>query len=777
MARIEAKCADSKLLRVAILALLGSSSMFGFSGTAEAQSTASGGVTTPAPSPSTANQSAPTPPSQQDGVASAEDIIVTASRYQQTLQTTPLAVSALNASALQARGVTDVAGLATEVPTLQVGTNGANSSVDISIRGITSNNTNAYSGNPAVATYVNGVYVPRTQGLNEALFDVERVEVLRGPQGTLYGRNSTAGAVNIITAKPSQHFEFAADGSYGNYNTVLGHVMVNLPASDTLAFRVVAFGNRDDGYQNTNGATKNNYFRAQEFGGRISALWRPSEKLSVLLQSDYFQDTGAPNFGVATPIPGTAYPVQLSPDPYHPQVTPGQEPSENVRVFNVRANIDYNFTDNLSLSYIGGYGTVHLSTFVDSDGRAVASGTSNFVDDERNTSQEVDLRFTNHKLKLVGGGNFNYEKDRGDLAVEALQATGFAPQQLQFPHLNFVQRSYGFFGQGTYSVSDRFRVTGGLRYSHDYVENPGAGTLFCVHNTPNFAPTDSTSCNRFSAFNYTPRQFHKLTWKAGVEYDVAQASLLYASVSTGYKQGALNAVSALVTAPIVRPETVTNYEAGLKNRFFGGALTLNASVFYMKYRDLQVQQVVFVSVTPPITTNITTNAAKASIYGAELEAVVKVSPVDHITGFMSYLHARYDEFLNANDPSTDPGNLNPLNLSGNTLIRSPSFSARVSYAHDFKLSSGGRITPQLSFFYQTKTYLREFNNSFDTQGGYTKTDFKLTYESVGGHWTIDAFVQNIENRAVRVAEYGTGSALLSYYAPPRRYGLRVAFKY
>ena len=742
------------------------------------------------PVPATVNQDEP-PATGQDntrsasspspavgaGTARIEDIVVTASRYSQTLQTTPLAVSALSANSLQARGVVDVADLATEVPNLQIGTNGANSSVDISVRGITANNANAYSGNPAVASYVNGVYVPRTQGLNEALFDVERVEVLRGPQGTLYGRNSTAGAVNIITAKPTQSFGLGADLTYGNYNTVQSHLLLNLPATDTLAFRGVFFSNRDDGYQDTRGATRNNYFRANQFGGRLSALWQPTDKLSVLLESDYYNDTGSPNLGVATPVPNTIYATQLAPDPYRPLVTPGQDGTQRIAVFNVRTNVDYAFTDTFSVSYIGGYGTVRLNTFTDDDGTLSAFSTANFDDREWNTSHEIDLRYTSPTLKLVVGGNYTYERDSGDLLVEFLQATGRAPQQLQFPHPDFLQRNFGIFGQGTYSVSDKLRLTGGVRYSNDYVEGPNAGTLFCARNTPNYASIDTPGCTRYNPYNYAPRKFTRVNWKAGVDFDIAPRSLLYGSVSTGYKQGTLNAASATFTSPVVQPESVTNYEVGTKNRFADGTVTLNASLFYVKYKNLQVQQVVFQSINPPVTTNVTTNAARASIYGAEVEGVWKITAADQISGFVSYLHARYDQFLNANDPITDPNNLQPLDLSGNRLIRSPDFSARVSYNHDFELSGGGKLTPQISFFYQTAAFLREFNRSFDRQGGYTKTDLRLTYEMPGAHWTVEGFVQNLEDKAVRVAEYAASSYLLSYYAPPRRFGVRVAYKY
>ena len=760
-------------------ALLAVSAVWLTTGTAQGQTAGSAGGAPAAASTSgaqTTSSAAQSSSADRSASAQIEDIVVTASRYEQSLQRVPIAVSALSANALEQRGVTEVANLSTEVPNLQIGTNGANASVDVSIRGITTANVNTYSNNPAVATYINGVYVPRTQGLNEALFDIDRVEVLRGPQGTLYGRNATAGAINIITTRPSQSPAFRADLTYGNYNSVTARVVANIPVSSTFALRGVAFYNRNDGYQNTLGTTEN-YFRADELGGRISALWKPGSRLSVLVESDYYRDNGSPNLPIATPVPGTVYPVSQVADPYRTPVTPGQNGIQRVRVFNVRANVDYSFGDNISISYLGGYGTVNLFTFTDEEGLPVAFGTANFDDRNWNTSHEVDLRYTSESLKVVLGGNYTREHTSGDLAIEFLQATGFAPQQLQFPHPNFSQSSYGLFGQATVSVTDALRVTGGLRYSHDQASNPDFGTLFCRRNTPLFVAYNSPLCSRFSAANQESRTYQNVSWKAGAEFDASPTSLLYGSVSTGYKQGILNSVSPLITTPVVNPEKVINYEVGSKNRLLGGRVTLNGALFYMKYTDLQVNQVTFVSVNPPIPTNFTTNAAKATIYGVEVEGAWKITDHDELSGFASYLHARYDDFVNTTDPILDPGNLRPLDLSGNKLIRAPDFSVRASYSHRFDLANRGALSPQASFFYQTASYLREFNQPFDRQPGYSRTDLRLTYEHPGGHWTAEAFVLNLENKAVRVAEYAVSSYLQSFYAPPRRYGVKIAYKY
>lgn len=714
---------------------------------------------------------------EANGGAQLEEIVVTASRYQETLQRTPLAVSALSANSLTQRGIVEVANLATEVPTLQIGTNGQNASVDISIRGITTNNVNTYSGNPAVAAYVNGVYVARTQGLNEGLFDIERVEILRGPQGTLYGRNATVGAINIITAKPTQEFDFRAEATIGNYGTVTTRGMLNVPITDNFAVRGVAFQNRNNGYQDTLGTTRENYFRADNFGGRLSAQWKPTGNLSMLLQVDGFRERGSPNLPVATPVRGTLNPSNSFGDPYHRAITPGREGIQNIDVFNVRANVDLELSDAFSLSYYGGYGEVDTFTFLDADGLPVDALTVNFDDRNWNTSHELLLRYANDRLKAVAGANYTAEGTSGDLSSDFPGGGGVAPRGLHFPHPDYDQDAFGVFGQATYSLFDDLRLTGGLRYSKTKASNPGAGTQFCNVGAPLNQPPVSPFCPRFSANNQRDRSFENVSWKAGFDYDVSDASLLFGSVSTGFKQGALNSESLLITTPVVRPEKVVNYELGIKNRLFNNTVTLNLAGFYMDYTDLQVSQVIYVTLNPPVTTSIVTNAAKARIYGAELEYAWQIDRNDQINGFASYLNAQYRSFLNAIDPVLDPASRNPLDLSGNRLIRSPEIMARINYSHKFDLNESGNLSPQVSFYYQSSSFLREFNQPFDRQPGYTRTDLRLTYNAPGDRLTVEGFIQNLENKAIRVAEYPVSLVLQSFYAPPRRYGIRIAYDF
>ena len=223
-----------------------------------------------------------------------QEIIVTASKTKESVNKTPMSVTALTSTALARANVVDIKDLSSQAADFNIGVNGVTSGVDVEIRGITTQNDDV-AGNSAVAVMIDGVYVPRTQGLNQSLYDLDRVEILRGPQGTLYGRNATAGVVNIVTAAPKlDGYHFAGDISYGNYDAVVGHLTANMPVSSTLAIRASADIDRNDGFQKTTLATgafnsptgpigpaNGNYDRDGAYGGRISALWQPTNKLSA----------------------------------------------------------------------------------------------------------------------------------------------------------------------------------------------------------------------------------------------------------------------------------------------------------------------------------------------------------------------------------------------------------------------------------------------------------------------------------------------------------------
>jgi len=762
-----------------------------------------------------------------------ETITITASKMDESIDKASLAVTALTSADLSRAGIVNVLDLSTFAPNFNIGVNGVTNGLDISIRGITTQNDD-YAGNPAIATSVDGVYVARTQGLNQGLYDLERVEILRGPQGTLYGRNATGGAVNIITAQPKfDAIHASGDVSYGNYNSVVGHGMVNLPISSTFAIRVAGGYDRNSGYVDTHypvsafasptgpvGPNTGNYNRTDAWSARISALWTPSDKLAVHLSASETVNDGSPPLPVATPlgiqtyqylIGGVLTPVQTSnlTSPFDRVVNSGG--ISDTRVWDARGRIDYRFNDAFSTTYTGGVGGLRTHRLLDPDGSDVNNGLVEGRDTERSSYHEVNLRYDSSVLKALVGGDYADEHISGNFNITNFGPELFpngAPQSpggLQLPHPNNVLSSYGFFSQATYSVLPELRVTGGVRYSHDFQAfREGEGIVFCQQFTP---LNDFSTCNpiwtpadgqsNFGNFGSNPGQFsipntesstfHNTSWKAGLEYDLNAKTLLYGTVSTGYKAG--GPANSPFAKPF-QPETVRNFEIGAKTSPMDN-LKLRTAAFYMKYRDYQVSQDSAQAYLPsgipgfPIAvTNLTTvNAADAKIYGLELESNWLVTSNDRVDFSGSYLHANFGKFVSAEDLVTQPGNpaqgiLPPtVNWSGNRLIRSPRVSGRVSYEHRIPLANGSVLTADLSAYAQSMIYLREANAPIDRQGGYALLDASLGYTFSSGKVRVEAFGKNLANRYYRVGEFLAVFSVDSFYGDPRLYGLRISASY
>jgi len=295
------------------------------------------------------------------------------------------------------------------VPDLQIHTLGLVDFVGITIRGI-SNLTYYSDGNPAVSTYIDGIYVDPPVGFSNVLYDLERVEVLRGPQGTLYGRNATGGNLNIITATPKQSFDASFDVSYGNFNDVMTHAMVNVPVSDTLAVRVAFMSHRDDGYFDTEGTTHQNYGASEDVGLRLTELWTATARFKWRLSLDGFQSHGTPGASIQTgenQLPSNGL------SPYHQPFYADPEPDNYIQNGTVRSRMDLQLTDSLSLAYIAGYQHARWSYVWGTSGQpGTPALTSPAVlmggreSSAASQGHELDLNLDTESLKNVLGASY-----------------------------------------------------------------------------------------------------------------------------------------------------------------------------------------------------------------------------------------------------------------------------------------------------------------------------------------------------------------------------------
>lgn len=679
------------------------------------------------------------------------DIIVTAQHRKQTLEKTPLTITALTGDVLAAQGVVTVANLQSQVPAVQIAPQ-VFGNLQIFIRGIGST-SNMEGGDPAVAVNVDGVYVSRTTSIAGLLYDLERVEVVKGPQGTLYGRNATGGSVNIITQKPTfDKVKGYASAQLGNYANIETEGAINLPLSNTLAARIAFKTASHDGYlkaqDGPNGTVGNDRQDQDAQAVRAQLLWEPTDKLSVLLSGDYSKMGGAG--GGETLLPS------VTGDPYVMRAR--QDLTQNNEFANgtLTANYDLGFA---TLTYIGAY----RYSKVDKKYEYPLSNYPGFIYSKNDEiTNELRLGGETGRLSWVGGIYQFYEKTEGDLR---LQITPTLWQHVVTPYAKAWSKAA--FGQLTYELMDGLRLTGGLRYTED--KKRQLGSTLIEQQSGTLISTSSTQDSR--------GKWNKLNWKAGVEYDVAPGSMFYGTVSTAYKSGGNYSGSAPNT---YAPENLTAYEIGLKNRLFGNAVTLNLAAYWYDYKDLQVTSL---DSDNGLTRTVTRNAGDATIKGFDVDGSWNTGSFGKFDGSLSYIDARYDTFiLPFGDSYTNfgTGTVAPADFSGERMPFAPKWTFNVGYEYGLPFLSG-ELTGRAQTHYESAKKLDFHGFDVHRQGSFTKTDLMLTYQPDAASWSVQAFVRNIENKAVLATAIPPVAASPIYaqaaYAPPRTYGVmaRVTF--
>jgi iron complex outermembrane receptor protein len=668
------------------------------------------------------------------------DIVVTAQKRLSNAQSTPIAMTVASGEELSRNGVTDVNALANIAPTVNIAQNNANTL--ITIRGVSSRDYSE-TGDPAVAVSVDNFYLQRAFALNAALFDVDRIEVLRGPQGTLYGRNATAGAVNISSVKPTDDWKLDAAAEIGNYGTLNFDVGATIPVSDTLAFRVAGTRKTHEGYRNNPGLKDGD--DGNVTGGRVHALWTPTDRLSVLLTGEMTRVDG-----VGSVIKGVPYSDVRD----NGTLDIGSEKTfalnnqgyTRIRTKAVRAAISYDM-DFATLSFFGGFQKSELNRDNDQDGGVAYN--YGFQQNEDVKDQNYELRLSsNNKTGFTWqlGGYFFKETDALNTFFQVHGDAGTAPFNFYTFDYDVGSKSKAVFAQVAYDLTDKLKAEAGVRYTKDNKYQIGYNII---------AGAYSDLDNHYSG--------DQVTWHAGLNYQATADSLLYAKVDKGYKAGGYTTNSSF------GPETIVSYEIGAKNRFLGNALQVNVTGFYYDYSDLQTQQ------EDPATALVyTLNAGKARVWGAELETVWLATPDTRIDANVAWLDAKYSEFCTVT-AATCPA---ASDLSGNRLTQAPEWTLSGGIQHDFHLL-GGTLTPRVQTRYQTKTYFTFFNTAAEQQGAYWKSDAQITYVPDNGPFAITAYVRNIEDNTILTSNSNAGyaGAYLVQFAPPRTYGARLSYSF
>lgn len=699
-------------------------------------------------------------------------IVVTAQKRAQNLQDVPVSVTAFDNQMIRDAGFTNSLSIGDQVPNLEIKTFGG--VPNIFIRGVGNNDFNSSSIGP-ISVYRDDVVVASTGSQIFSLFDLERVEVVRGPQGTLFGKNTTGGAVQFFSKLPGDEFEGNARFGYGRFSLFEGEVAASLPITDTLSVRVAGMVRKRDG-EKVNLFDGSDAINVDEAAARAIVRWRPTSDTDIRLtvgggrdRSDYLQNkpvgmiNGADLFGYSDPFPDN--PRLLNFD------GASRNFSDNVFV-NFVAKHDFG---DWSIQSLTGFDKSDVDNAVDVDGGPLRVDAINFLTEAKQFTQELQLSYDGGPLNAILGLYYFHEdfeaRSNADLLGELSFADGALPLITQATRKN---DAYAIFGQGTYSITPDWRVTVGGRYTIDKVDATHQADLvsgFFDRDITNGAPIPLVP---FAQLNDTYKSF---SWRLGMDYDVTEDVLAYFSVDKGFKAGGFNIgiITSVAERTQVDPETLISYEVGLKSTLFDRKLRMNLSAFYYDYSDLQVLSV-NVQAGSAVPTLGLDNAADAEIKGIEAEIFAK--PNDWLDLGLNFgiLDAKFKNYLSG---AIDPVTGNPRDFSGNRLPGAPKFT----------LSTNAQITVPVGRFetrwraeynYTGKKFYNNAQSDLISSGeGYGLLNLRATFADTENGWEIAAWAKNVTGKDYIVDATDTSGFgfVPRYYGERATYGAEFSLKF
>lgn len=733
------------------------------------------------------------------GPTAVQAVIVTAERRSIDIQKTPIAITAVQPAALDRSFITDVSGLNAIVPSFESTKTSGFENI-VTIRGIGSETPeNDLTTVPGVSLFEDGVYLINTIALEQTLFDIDHIEVLRGPQGALYGQSSIGGAINIVTNQPELgKFGGQIDLSGGTYDLFRARGEVNIPLGQTLAIRLSAQHFQHDGFTDDLAIPGFREDDADNTATKAAIKWQPTNAFSAILTGEWYRATEH----------GQAQKNVNDPEPSPWQIFQDYPSKNNLTTYLYHLNLQYDF-DWFSVRSVTGY--QYLNSVLQEDSSRSAISLIHSYDDVagwntwvKSWTEEFDvLSKPGGRVDWIFGGFLLDSRSRQFVAeFEGLNTPNpnvgipadietNPPGNLAYGNDSHVtRRSYSGFAQLTWHIMPNLRLTAGGRYNVDYYIDDS----FNFHEA-NFGPASTVDHHEWD---------HVPTWRAELDYDATPDNLLYASAARGYKPGGVNGSYGQIVIPaIFAPETNTAFELGSKNFFLDRTLRFNVAAFYYLYKNMQ-----YIEDDPfPFDGGIS-NIPSVHIYGVEGE-VSYVSPDSHlrINGNLALEKGHVDgsyftidsTVANAIEnpgPSQAAGCMfngqfyNPAcwaaviaaakNIQGNEPPAMPNVSGEVdaSYAIDFL---GGSLTPRVQVVYRGSEWARIFNEpTLDRVPAYTVTNLNLEYLAPGGHLRLDLAATNVFNVAGVNSQYtdpyGSGQTSRQYI-PPRQVIFTVGYRF
>jgi len=695
-----------------------------------------------------------------DSIDEGDPIVVTARRREENLVDVPISLSVVTGESLVQTGAVDITALQDKTPnlTLQIA-RGSNSTMIAFSRGVGQQDP-LWGFEPGVALYIDDVYVARPQGAILDIFDIERVEVLRGPQGTLYGRNTIGGAIKYVTKRLGSEPSGRVRASYGSYDQLDLVGSFSAPLGDTISIGGAIARYKRDGY-GTNLTTGVDQYDKDVLAIRASAEFAPSDSIFIRLSGDSTVDKSNPRHG--TRLLGNGVDPIYAPTDDVYDTRAGIGDTNDVRTHGYSATGEFNLSEALTLKSITAWRSGHTDTLIDFDNTALPTLDVPAEYDDDQFTQELQLLYQGDRFQGVFGLYYLDGRASGafDTVLGLLDTTILTSGEV-------LTKSYSAFGDVSFDVSDQLKVSVGGRYTRDEKTGSVYRQNFTGIRSPYFG--NATAVPGLLRTDYTnTRNFERFTPRVSISFAPDADTNLYASYGQGFKSGGFDMRGDAVLTPTTvngyNPETIDSFELGLKKSALDNRLFFSLAGFFSKYKDQQVtiQQ-------PTLTGGIASyvdNAGRADIYGFEFESRFKASRNLSANVAVGYTHADYKEFLTYIAGVTTPIDVADQRVFQNT----PKWTASGSVTWSADVGGGTfSLTPAVS--YRSDYTLFEIPTPLLDQKGYVLVDAAANWISADDHWRLAVTARNLTDKRYRVGGYNFpgatfGNSIIGYYGPPR----------
>ena len=713
------------------------------------------------------------PAADAQDVTEIGEVVAAARPGAESLQDVPTAVTATTAETLASRGSADITELARSTPSLTLNSaRGSNSTLISFIRGVGQQDP-LWGFDPGVGLYIDDVYVARPQAAVLDIFDVERIEVLRGPQGTLYGRNTIGGAIKYVTRRIGDEPNISLQGAYGSYNQFDAIANVSGPVSDDVGISFAVARYLRDGFgENLNTGTE--HYNKDVTAARASVEWTPGDSLFFRLAADYVKDSSNARHGhrESPPIPADEY-----------DTFAGAGDKNEVETRGISLTGEWKANDWLTLKSITAYRDGSTRGNIDFDNLAAPILDIPAQYDDEQFSQEFQALFQADRWSGVAGVFYLDASASGafDTVVGLANLTTLTSGSVD-------TKSWSVFGDFTYDLTDQLSISAGGRFTHD----EKTGTVFRQQylgiRSPFFGNGAATPLGA-PRTNYTDtRDFEEFTPRVSVSYEISPDLTTYASWGRGFKSGGFDMRGDAVLYPDTvkgyDPETVETVEIGLKGRLFD-RFSFATAIFDSSYEDQQITTQYPAGAT---VASVVDNVGSSSIRGWELEGSLRASENLVINGMLSYIDAKFDEFL-AYIPT------GPLNATCPTLVgcfvnvsnlrdfqNTPEWTGSVSATYTHWFSDGSELAFTPSVAYRGEYQQFETPAPLLDQGAYWMYDASVVWTSASDRWTVGLHGKNLSDERYKTGGYNfpgalTGDSIIAFYGAPRTVTARLGVKF